>query len=267
MVFTKENFAENRCMSFVMVKKKRQNPALFVSEAGHLTSRLSNLMKNHEINFGLDKDKYEYNDLGYMLVRFGRITVFNNVKYNRLARAATLNFLGEMGNGVQVVSQDILKKNDELIKLDKKYKNRGDDKYDAFSLRRLNKVILFDYQDGYCWDCGKKYNKLELHHKIPRSLYGSDNIANLVLLCGEQSGDDACDCHKNWDDLALGEGHIVFPGFSMDILPSICFRDRIKEKKKKIKPEPGNTRNRKYRHVGSSLAFNNRISCRPNVKR
>jgi hypothetical protein len=263
MVFTKENFEENRCMSFVMVQKNNRKPDLFVNDAGYLTSGISGLMEHYEINFGLDK--YEYHDLGYMLVRFGRVTVFNNLKYSRSDRVATLNFLEEMDDEVMVVSQNIFKNDDELIKITKKYKNKKDEKYSDFSLRRLNKEILFDYQEGYCWDCGKKYKKLELHHKVPRSLYGSDDIANLILLCGESSGEGAIDCHKNWDDLALEEGLVAFPGFSMDIVPRICFRD--KTKKRQLKPEPGNTRNRKYRNVSGRLAFNNRISCRPNIKR
>jgi 5-methylcytosine-specific restriction endonuclease McrA len=226
MLFRKENFEENRYMSFIMVQKKRQRPSLFINEAGHLTEKLSTLMYSHEINFGLDN--LEYKDFGYMLTRAGRLTLYSNFKYSRRDRLATLNLLEKIDNKVVLESHNFFKRNDELDRLSKKYKNNNEVKY---SLRRFNRSILFDYQEGYCGDCGKKYSKLELHHKLPVSCYGSNSILNAVLLCGESSGREVADCHQNWDELALGEGHIIFPGFPGNLLPNCFFRDKKRRQK------------------------------------
>jgi 5-methylcytosine-specific restriction endonuclease McrA len=58
-------------------------------------------------------------------------------------------------------------------------------------------------QSGECAYCHKPIgNKLEMHHKVPKSHGGSDSIPNIVGLCGE----DFDDCHNEWDNLALKNG-------------------------------------------------------------
>lgn len=50
-------------------------------------------------------------------------------------------------------------------------------------------------QKGICDWCGKKTNKLQIHHIIPQRMKGSDTRKNAVGLCP--------DCHRYWDELSF----------------------------------------------------------------
>lgn len=53
-------------------------------------------------------------------------------------------------------------------------------------------------QRNICAMCGRKVKKLQIHHRIPQSLGGSDTRENAIGLCS--------DCHKIADELALRLG-------------------------------------------------------------
>jgi hypothetical protein len=71
---------------------------------------------------------------------------------------------------------------------DRPSKNRG-----SYWKRQAYRARL---RDGYkCQDCGLQFERgtklLHVHHKIPRRLYGSDHLDNLISLCGK--------CHRRAD--------------------------------------------------------------------
>lgn len=48
--------------------------------------------------------------------------------------------------------------------------------------------IVFQNQGNRCADCGKSFEKLTIHHKVPQSEGGTNTFENLVGLC--------VDCHR-----------------------------------------------------------------------
>lgn len=63
--------------------------------------------------------------------------------------------------------------------------------------------LVISRQDGKCGDCGSPVkNKLEIHHKVPKSEGGGDHPGNLIGLCGEGFKD----CHNKWDEIAIKNG-------------------------------------------------------------
>ncbi len=56
----------------------------------------------------------------------------------------------------------------------------------AFAITRSVRNMIISKQNGQCADCGIKADKqLEIHHKLPKFLGGSDHPDNLVGLCGQ----------------------------------------------------------------------------------
>lgn len=53
-----------------------------------------------------------------------------------------------------------------------------------------NKVYnhLYKKSEGTCFNCGCKEEKLDIHHVVPISLGGTNNILNIVLLCAKCHG-------------------------------------------------------------------------------
>ena len=51
--------------------------------------------------------------------------------------------------------------------------------------KKLNKIILYKRQEGYCNGCGYHFQirNLTIDHKLPRSHGGRNDIGNLQLLC------------------------------------------------------------------------------------
>ncbi len=61
--------------------------------------------------------------------------------------------------------------------------------------KQLNKIILYQRQEGYCNGCGYHFQlrNLTIDHKTPRSQGGTNDISNLQLLCyacNQLKGDD-----------------------------------------------------------------------------
>lgn len=68
---------------------------------------------------------------------------------------------------------------------------------------RLRQKIIQD-KEGKCADCGEYVGqRMEIHHKLPRSKGGNNNPENLIGLCGEEKND----CHEKWDREVLGPIH------------------------------------------------------------
>ncbi len=65
-------------------------------------------------------------------------------------------------------------------------------------------------QKGVCADCGVDAKKLYVHHIVPSSMGGVDEMYNAVGLC---NGEDNR-CHDAWDKKALEE-KIVWPGIQL----------------------------------------------------
>lgn len=78
-----------------------------------------------------------------------------------------------------------------------------------------------EQQNGDCADCGQHVRKLEIHHRVPESMGGSDTIENAVGLCGPKNGD----CHEYWDQKALTEG-VIYPGIDIQDAPRTLFKHK-----------------------------------------
>lgn len=75
----------------------------------------------------------------------------------------------------------------------------------AFSPRIKREVR--DLQEGKCHACGcVPCDCLQIHHRLPQALGGTDGIDNAVGLCGEKDNG----CHQEADRLAFEEG-IIYP--------------------------------------------------------
>jgi hypothetical protein len=70
-----------------------------------------------------------------------------------------------------------------------------------FAFPKELKIQIRKEQDNICAKCERKVKKLQIHHKIPQSMGGSDERSNAVGLCDKD--------HKVADDLALNYG-IIF---------------------------------------------------------
>ncbi len=82
-------------------------------------------------------------------------------------------------------------------------KDRKSEKY--FSEWEKIRQKAFDFYWRYCSDCWICGN-LQVHHKIPKSMWWSDDISNLIILCK--------DCHEkeHWykfDETQINSGKIV----------------------------------------------------------
>lgn len=76
----------------------------------------------------------------------------------------------------------------------------------VFAITRVLRQQIIGRQEGKCADCGQYIgNRLEIHHKLPQVLGGSNHPDNLIGLCGEGLED----CHSKWDDEALN--HLRLP--------------------------------------------------------
>lgn len=75
----------------------------------------------------------------------------------------------------------------------------------AFSAK-LKKEVR-ERQEGRCHACGcTPCDCLQIHHRVPQFLGGSDGIANAVGLCGENDNG----CHQIADEKAMKSG-IIYP--------------------------------------------------------
>ncbi len=86
--------------------------------------------------------------------------------------------------------------------------------FGAFSATTRESVRVS--QSGYCDDCGGYAESLQIHHRVPQHMHGSDHPDNAVGLCDS--------CHKKWD--ALAEEGIVYPNIAMCEAPVSCFNNR-----------------------------------------
>jgi 5-methylcytosine-specific restriction endonuclease McrA len=57
--------------------------------------------------------------------------------------------------------------------------------YDLDKIRHQGKRYLRELLGDYCWGCGKRRDDLELHHKLPLSMGGPDELENYSLVCSE----------------------------------------------------------------------------------
>lgn len=67
-------------------------------------------------------------------------------------------------------------------------------------------------QHNICADTGIKCRKLEIHHKLPQCMGGSDKIENAVGLAGEK---EKIDAHEKWDRMTIDSG-VMFGGETID---------------------------------------------------
>ena len=67
-------------------------------------------------------------------------------------------------------------------------------------------------QNNICADTGIKCRKLEIHHKLPQCMGGSDKLENAVGLAGEK---EKIDAHEKWDRITIDTG-IMFGGETID---------------------------------------------------
>lgn len=72
---------------------------------------------------------------------------------------------------------------------------------------------------GRCEACGEQSNALEVHHRIPQCVGGSDHLDNAVVLCGHRRNDGKQSCHEWWDAHTLNTGEI-YPGVEPSVIVS-----------------------------------------------
>lgn len=70
---------------------------------------------------------------------------------------------------------------------------------------------------GKCEACGDSSHSLEVHHRIPQCVGGSDHLDNAVVLCGHRRNDGKQSCHEWWDEHTFSTGD-VFPGVNPAVL-------------------------------------------------
>jgi len=85
----------------------------------------------------------------------------------------------------------------------------------AFS--RALKQEVRESQGFKCDRCGKKTKFLQVHHKVPQCLGGSDKKVNSVALCAS--------CHVEVDNEAMLEG-TIYPGVFIDQVPASQFKNK-----------------------------------------
>lgn len=66
----------------------------------------------------------------------------------------------------------------------------------AMAFGRRVKEEVRQRQSNRCDCCGEEVCMLQIHHRIPRALQGSNQIENAVGVCGER---DANQCHQELD--------------------------------------------------------------------
>jgi hypothetical protein len=60
--------------------------------------------------------------------------------------------------------------------------------FGGLQARYKGKKYLRKLLGDYCWGCGCKTNQLQLHHRVPLSLGGPDELENYSLVCPECHG-------------------------------------------------------------------------------
>ena len=85
----------------------------------------------------------------------------------------------------------------------------------AFS--RLLKQKIKEEQNFRCDKCGKKTKYLQVHHRVPQCLGGTDTRPNGVALCASD--------HVEADNEALLEG-IIYPGIPIEHAPANLFKNK-----------------------------------------
>ena len=99
-----------------------------------------------------------------------------------------------------------------------------------FSFPKEVKRTVRQEQDNICFSCGEKVKEVEVHHRLPQCLGGSDRVENAVGLCsgehgkGENSPDD---CHEKFDRLAIDSNLFLHPDgrlVTRDEMPNECFK-------------------------------------------
>jgi len=87
----------------------------------------------------------------------------------------------------------------------------------ALAFSRQMKELVKKEQNYTCARCGKKYKYLQVHHKVPQCLGGSDRKVNSVALCPS--------CHVEVDNEAMLEG-TIYPGVFIDQVPTSQFKNK-----------------------------------------
>jgi hypothetical protein len=87
----------------------------------------------------------------------------------------------------------------------------------ALAFSRALKQEVRESQGFRCDRCGKKTKFLQVHHKVPQCLGGSDRKVNSVALCPS--------CHVEVDNEAMLEG-TIYPGVFIDQVPTSQFKNK-----------------------------------------
>jgi len=91
----------------------------------------------------------------------------------------------------------------------------------AFAFSNKLKLQVKEEQNYKCDKCGKK-TFLQVHHRVPQCLGGSDRRENAVALCPND--------HVEADNKAMLEG-IVYPNIPIELAPTNLFKNKNVRKK------------------------------------
>jgi 5-methylcytosine-specific restriction endonuclease McrA len=245
MILESRNFE-----GYIVKKFVRQERMFFTNEDGLLERNHQEIIESNKIilpNYMEVVGSIDY-DFGVMRIRNGRIEILNLMSKSEESRKETARILSEYDpkRKVEVVLLDGMYDLEELEALKVRVRpgiealmkqngqNRGADHTEFSILKEAIRV----YTDNYCSDCGKKQNKLDVHHIVAEEFNGTHNEENnLVGLCGgredgktEKGGKGMC--HGKWQN-KIKEG-IIFPGiFDGELWMSVATKKKEEGKEKK----------------------------------
>jgi 5-methylcytosine-specific restriction endonuclease McrA len=78
----------------------------------------------------------------------------------------------------------------------------------------VNRASIWNSQSGRCHKCGKATQKYEVHHKVPLSQGGSNELSNLVGLCQV--------CHREYTEMLKDSACESYKGFVSQMSPRLA---------------------------------------------